>query len=136
MHETVRRLIDGLAIQRLMVNYCQYVDDARFADAASLFTADGVFDYRGRRYVGRDEIVSFLEEFQVPERRGRHSCTTPVVDYDTGGGAHAVTDFVFIGKSDGAWLVKFVGRYHDILRMQAGFWRIHERRVVLVDPAV
>jgi hypothetical protein len=136
MDEAVRRLIDDLAIQHLMATYCQCVDDARFADAASLFTGDGVFDYSGRRHVGRDGIVSFLEEFQVPERRGRHSCTMPVVDYDSDGGAHAVTDFVFFGKADGAWLVKFVGRYHDTLRVQAGDWRVHERRVVLVDPTV
>jgi hypothetical protein len=136
MDEAVRRLIDDMAIQRLIATYCQCVDDARFADAASLFTGDGVFDYGGRRYVGRDGIVSFLEEFQVPERRGRHSYTTPVVDYDSDGGAHAVTDFVFFGKANGAWLVKLVGRYHDTLRAQAGGWRVQERRVVLVDPTV
>ena len=135
MDDAVRRLADDLEIQRLMATYCLCVDDARFADAAALFTGDGVFDYSGRQYVGRDEIVSFLEEFQVPERRGRHSCTTPVVDYDSDG-ARAVSDFVFFGKADGAWKVKFVGRYHDTLRLQTSGWRLHERRVVLVDPTV
>ena len=136
MDEVARQLIDDLAIQRVMATYCQCVDDARFADAASLFTGDGVFDYSGRRSVGRDAIVSFLGEFQGPERRGRHSCTTPLVDYDGEGGARAVTDFVFFGKADGAWFVKFVGRYYDTLRAQAEGWRVHERRVVLVEPAV
>jgi hypothetical protein len=135
MDEAVRRLMDDLAIQRLMATYCQCVDEARFDDAASLFTGGGAFDYSGRRYVGRDGIVSFLDEFQIPERRGRHSCATPVVDYDGDGGAHAVTDFVFFGKADGGWFVKFVGRYHDTLRPEADGWRIQERRVVLIDPA-
>jgi hypothetical protein len=135
MDRAAQRLIDDLAIQRLMATYCQCVDGARFADAASLFTDDGVFDYSGRRWVGREAIASFLEEYQVPERRGRHACATPIVDYDGDGRASAVTDFVFFGKADGAWCVKLVGRYDDALRAQAEGWRVQERRVVLVDPA-
>jgi 3-phenylpropionate/cinnamic acid dioxygenase small subunit len=136
MDEPTGRLADDVAIQRLMTQYSRCVDDARFEDAAALFTADGAFDYSESRRVGRDAIMSFLKEFQVPERRGRHMCATPIVDYHGDDDATSVTDFVFFGKAGTGWFVKFVGRYHDALRRNAHGWRLAERRVALVDPTV
>ena len=117
-----------------MSAYCQLVDDGRFADVAGLFVHDGVFDYGGVRRTGEEQLVAFLEESQVPERRGRHSCGYSLVQFDATDGAQAVTDFVFHGRADGAWFVKFVGRYHDTLRQGPEGWRFVERRVAIVDP--
>ena len=66
---------------------------------------------------------------------GRHSCTTPLDDYDGEGGARAVTDFVCFGKAE-AWRV--TSSRGTLLRHPpgAGGGLAYERRVVLVEPAV
>jgi hypothetical protein len=129
-------LAEELAVQRLMAEYCRRVDDGRFGALAELFVADGVFEYGNDRHTGRSALIAFLEVSQVPERRGRHSCGYSVVDFDGVGGAEAVTDFVFLGRADASWFVKFVGRYHDTLRREHEGWRFVERRVVIVDAVV
>jgi SnoaL-like domain len=131
--EPESRPADELAVQRLMADYCRHVDDGRFEDAADLFVADGVFEYGADGHTGRAALIAFLEVSQVPERRGRHSCGFAAVDFDDATTATAVTDFVFLGRADGAWFIKFVGRYHDRLRQDADRWRFVERKVVLVD---
>lgn len=135
MGDTASRTADELAVQRLMSMYCQCVDDGRFADVAALFANDGVFVNRGLR-IGRPQLVSFLEEAQVPERRGRHSCGYTLVQFEGDDDAEATTDFVFMGRADGAFSVKFVGRYHDTLRRGPQGWQFVERRVAYVDPVV
>ena len=134
MGDAASRTADELAIQRLMSTYCQMVDDGRFADVAALFTADGGFENNGVR-IGQAELVSFLEQAQVPERRGRHSCAYALVQFDGDDTARAATDFVFMGRAEGAFFVKFVGRYHDTLRRGPDGWQFVERRVAYVDPA-
>ena len=135
MGDPTSRVVDELAVQRLISTYCQRVDDGHFADVASLFANDGVFVNRGMR-IGRQQLVSFLEEAQVPERRGRHSCGYALVQFEGDDDAHAATDFVFMGRVDGAFVVKFVGRYHDTLRRGPHGWQFVERRVTYVDPVV
>ena len=131
--EPESRPADEHAVQRLMADYCRHVDDGRFADVAGLFVDDGVFEYGADRHTGPAALIAFLEVSQVPERRGRHSCGYSVIDFDDDGAASAVTDFVFLGRAEGAWFIKFVGRYHDRLRRDADRWRFVERKVVLVD---
>jgi hypothetical protein len=111
------------------------VDDARYAEVATLFADDGVFENRWVR-IGQQQLVSFLEEVQVPERRGRHSCGYTLVQFEGNDNARATTDFVFMGRADGAFFVKFVGRYHDTLRRGPDGWRFVERRVAYADPIV
>lgn len=123
-------LAEELAVQRLMAEYCRRVDEGRFADAAALFSLDGVFEYAGQSHTGRAVLIAFLEITQVPERRGRHSCGYALVDFD-GDRASAVTDFVFYGRADGTWFVKFAGRYHDTLQQISGHWLFAHRRVAL-----
>ena len=135
MGDAVSRMADEMAVQRLMSTYCQRVDDGRFADVAALFANDGVFVNRGVR-ISQQQLVSFLEEAQLPERRGRHSCGYSLVQFEGDDDAHAVTDFVFMGRADGAFFVKFVGRYHDTLRRGPRGWQIVERRVAYADPVV
>ena len=135
MADAASRMADELAVQRLMSTYCQLVDDARFADVATLFADDGVFENRGVR-IGQQQLVSFLEEVQVPERRGRHSCAYSLVQFEGEDNARAATDFVFMGRAEGAFFVKFIGRYHDTLRRGPDGWQLVERRVAYVDPVV
>ena len=80
MWEAASRIADELAVQRLMTRYCQLLDDGRFDEVAALFADGGVFENRGLR-IGQQQLVSFLEEVQVPERRGRHSCGYASVDF-------------------------------------------------------
>jgi hypothetical protein len=133
MGDTGSRIADELAVQRLMSTYCQMVDDGRFAEVANLFADGGVFENRGVR-IHQQQLVSFLKQAQVPERRGRHSCGFSLVQFDGDDDARAATDFVFMGRVDGAFVVKFVGRYHDTLRRGPDGWQFVERRVAYVDP--
>ena len=135
MGDAASRMAEELAVQRLMSTYCQMVDDGRFAEVANLFAEDGVFENRGAR-IHRQQLVSFLEEAQVPERRGRHSCGYSLVQFEGDDDAQAATDFVFMGRVEGVFVVKFVGRYHDTLRRGPDGWRFVERRVAYVDPVV
>ena len=135
MGDAASRVADELAVQRLMSTYCQLVDDGRFVDVAALFADDGVFENRGAQ-IGRHQLVSFLEEAQVPERRGRHSCGYTLVHFDGDDDANASTDFVFMGRADGGFVVKLVGRYYDTLRRGPGGWQFVLRRVGYVDPVV
>jgi hypothetical protein len=111
------------------------VDDGRFAEVASLFADDGVFENRGVRIV-QQHLASFLEEAQMPQRRSRHSCAYALVQFEGDDLARAATDFIFVGRADGAFFMKFVGRYHDTLRRAPGGWQFVERRVSYVDPGV
>lgn len=124
---------DDLAVQRLMAEYCRRVDDGEFARVAELFVDDGVFAYGPDRHSGHAALVAFLEVSQVPQRRGRHSCGYAVTEAERDGLVRAVTDFVFLGRADGSWFVKFVGRYHDTLRRDGARWRFVERRVQIID---
>ena len=135
MGDSASRVADELAVQRLMSTYCQMVDDGRFAEVASLFTDDGVFENREVR-IGQQQLASFLEDAQVPERRGRHSCAYALVQFEGDDLARAATDFIFMGHADGAFFMKFVGRYHDTLRRGPDGWQFVERRVSYVDPVV
>jgi len=135
MGDSASRVADELAVQRLMSTYCQMVDDGRFTEVASLFTDDGVFENRGVR-IGQQQLASFLEDAQVPERRGRHSCGYALVQFEGDDIARAATDFIFMGRADGAFFMKFVGRYHDTLRRGPDGWQFVERSVSYVDPVV
>ena len=132
MGDAASRVADELAVQRLMSTYCQMVDDGRFADVAALFSHDGVFENRGVR-IGQQQLTAFLEEAQVPERRGRHSCGYALVHFEGDDHAVAATDFVFMGRADGSLVVKFVGRYHDTLRRGPDGWQFVERRVAYAE---
>ena len=134
MGDAAPRVADELAVQRLMSTYCQMVDDGRFADVAALFSHDGVFENRGVR-IGQQQLTAFLEEAQVPERRGRHTCGYALVKFEGEDNAYAATDFVFMGRADGVFFVKFVGRYHDTLRRSPDGWQFVERRVAYAEFA-
>src|SRR5260221_4005813 len=107
MGDATSRMADELAVQRLMSTYCQMVDDGRFAEVATLFADGGVFENRGVR-IAQQQLVSFLEEAQLPERRGRHYCGYALRQIEGDDNAHAATDFVFIRRADGSFLVQLV----------------------------
>lgn len=120
-------------VRRTLAEYCQLCDDGRFDEWAELFTADARFAVMGRVHVGRDAVKAFIEAGQPPERRGKHLCANPVIEIDEGGRrARAVTDYVFIGRVDGAFAITSVGRYHDTLVEEGGRWRFETREIVFM----
>jgi 3-phenylpropionate/cinnamic acid dioxygenase small subunit len=120
-------------VRRTLAEYCQLCDEGRFDEWAELFTADARFAVMGRVYVGREAIKAFIEAGQPPERRGKHLCANPVIDIDPGGTrARVVTDYVFVGRSGGAFAITSVGRYHDTMVEVGGRWRFETREIVFL----
>ncbi|MBC8364676.1 MAG: nuclear transport factor 2 family protein [Actinobacteria bacterium] len=117
------------AIRTTLARYCQYLDDGRFGDWASLFTEDCEFRVMGRRLVGRDALRGFIEPAQTEDMRGRHLISEPLMEID-GDRARVTTDYAFVGRD---LAVQSSGRYHDVLVCgDDGEWRFREREIVFV----
>lgn len=119
------------AIRRTLAQYAQLCDDGRFDDWADLFTEDGRFAVYDQSYTGRDELKNFMEKAQPPERRGKHVIAAAVIDIE-GSQARASTDFVFVAKRDGKFIITSAGRYIDRLVRETDRWRFAERRIVMM----
>jgi hypothetical protein len=48
--------------------------------------------------------------------------------------ATATSDLVFLSLGKAGWNVLLVGRYHDVLRREAGQWKFQHRRAEFITP--
>ena len=120
---------DDAAIRNLFARYCHLIDDARFAEWASLFTVDGTFRTPLGDATGHEALESFITDMLPPERRGRHLCANTMIDVE-GDRASAVTDYVFMAPVDGGFAVRGTSRYYDVLVRVEDSWRFAERTIV------
>lgn len=124
---------DQEEIRRTLALYCQTCDDGRFAEFAELFGEDAQFTVGSSDpVVGREAIRTFMETAQPPERRGKHLCGEPAIDFHDAT-ATATTDFVFVSRSLSAgWSITATGRYLDeLVRHDDGRWRFRSRTIHL-----
>ena len=120
------------SIARTLARYCQRCDDGDFEAFAELFERDATFTVMGQDHFGRDSIKAFMTKAQPPEARGKHFLGQSEINAD-GDDATAVTDYTFIAKRDGAYVITSAGRYHDTLRReQDGEWRFASREIVFL----
>lgn len=128
-------LHDESAVRRLLVQYCQYLDDGRFDDWIDLFANDIVFVVMDTRHHGRDAVRGFIEASQQDDARGLHTISEPLitigVDGDTGK-ATATTDFVWFSR---AGETGRLGRYHDTLVRDPDRWRFSTREIVFAGDS-
>ena len=113
-------------IARVLAEYCHCCDGGDFDALVGRFVDDGEFIFAGRVVRGRDELRSWFEKTQSPERRGKHVTANTIIDVD-GDRAVAMSDFVFLTKADGRLVPLITGSYHDELRRDGGRWRITRR---------
>lgn len=113
-----------LAIQKVLADYCLYLDDNDFESWATLFVPDAQVHAFGQIWDGRDEIVSRVSRAV----HGLHMAGLPSIAVD-GDRATSRQNFQFLA-ADGH--VLRIGMYHDELVRVDGSWRIATRRIVFM----
>ena len=144
--ETLHRMADERACERLIATYCHLVDFGDAPGIADLFTEDGSWRADGVDMVGQDEIrAGFTRRQAVVRRQSRHVCTNIVIDVDgdTASGLCYLVNYRHDSSTGTAELPapadvpKFVGEYHDTFRRTPEGWRFVDRRcdMTFVRPA-
>ncbi len=120
---------DRLEIQELVARYCWAIDTHDGEALADTFVPDGAFD-GGRRFEGRDQLVSFGRGDHLPANRtetaAQHWVTNMVL---TGTATAVVARSYFVRHSiiGGSPLVARVGYYVDELVKDDGRWLFKTR---------
>ena len=120
-------------VRRTLAAYGQACDDGRFEDFGECFAEDAVVRVLGRELVGRASIRAWMTAAQPPERRGTHVTVNTVIDDLGDGRASAVSDFLFVARSDDGFAISSTGRYLDELVEVDGQWLFASREIVLRD---
>lgn len=121
---------DRLDILELFARYAWCFDTADVDGFLDCFAPDAIYDLpRGRRYVGRDQIRTYIEPAtQNPVMAGRQHHVGEVIM--EGDGSRAVVRAYCWGSQhsgDDALSVAFLGRYADVCVKVDGRWRFAER---------
>jgi hypothetical protein len=136
-HDAWPALLARQGIEDTLARYCERLDEYDIAGVASCFAADAEADYgpgRGGVIQGRDAVVARIEAGQAVFRRTHHQLGQSRIDID----AERAQALTYVT----AWHERFSGereivclRYRDVLRQEAGGWRITRRaiEVALVD---
>ena len=121
--------LDILAIQQLHARYGQLIDDRRFEPLGALFCDDAMWEAGPLRFEGRAAIIAGFEQIEPPQpQMVKHLTFTPVLEGD-GDHARSWADAIAlqVGAPGEESAVVAVGRYHDVLRREAGQWRFAHR---------
>jgi hypothetical protein len=115
------------AVRTAIAEYAHALDDGRVDGVVAMFCSDGSVDMP---LIGTAEGLDGLRTMYAklkPRVPQRHVVTNTVVSDWNDLKATAVSDLVFLVKSDAGWSVQMVGRYHDTLHCHGGMWRFHRR---------
>ena len=121
-------------VRRLLAQYCDLMDDRRYAEWSELFTAEGVWDMGGKRYRGPSEAKAYMDQLlrDRPQRRSQHVNTNVLIELD-GAQGRVTSDYAMLASEpDGApWKPIAFGRYFDrVVRKPDGSgWQFLERRL-------
>jgi hypothetical protein len=133
------RLLAERACERLITDYCQFVDFGEAARIADLFTADGVWEASdGVRMDGQHEIrAGFGRRQGITRRTSRHVCTNVSIDVADENRATGLC-YLINYRHDSptgvaampapAGAPKFVGEYRDRFVRTPQGWRFQHRR--------
>jgi len=131
------RLRIELACERLVTEYCHYIDHGHAARVAELFTEDGIWTSPEITMDGLEQIQKgFTLRQGRTERASRHVCNNvliDVIDPDHAEGCAYLTLYNFDGDPDrkispleGA---RLVGEYRDEFRRTPDGWRFSRRKI-------
>jgi hypothetical protein len=121
-------LVEIEAIKRVKYRYLRCLDQKRWDEIATCFTADATAAYSGGKYsfTGRDEIVAFLERSMGREDfLSSHRCHHPEIDLLSASeatGTWALEDTVIIGEHD--LIVHGAAFYEDRYVIDGDEWRM------------
>lgn len=125
------RLLDEVAIRRLVMLYCRGCDRRDFALVRSLYHDDAI-DEHGTMFVGGpDEFVAWLPQATAPWDLTRHEISNSViaVSGDLAEGEHYVRAWHRTPSPDRRELTVH-GRYLDRYARRDGAWKFLHRRLV------
>lgn len=131
LEERIGRLEDLHEIQQLRARYCQYLDDGRWEDLASLFTEDGAFVGLSTAR-GRAEMLEFFPGLQNGSLTSWwHFSANETIDLKGRDGSVATGETWLLQPCvvDGESQIA-AGRYRDsMVKDELGAWLFTERRV-------
>lgn len=136
MTELERMMIER-ACERLINQYCLFVDFGEASRIAELFTEDGLWTNESIRMEGRDGIRrAFSHREGVTRRTSRHLCTNVVIDVlddDHATGICYLINYRHDSRTGAAEVPapsdapKFVGEYRDTFVRTPDGWRFATR---------
>lgn len=135
--DALERLTIERDCERLVTDYCHYVDHGEAARIADLFTDDGVWESPEVTMKGRQELLRGFGARQAnPQRMSRHVCNNfrlNVIDTNLAEGVVYLTLYRHDGEEgrrtsalEGPVLV---GEYRDRFVRTADGWRFAEREI-------
>lgn len=136
--DDIQKLLIERECERLINQYCFFVDFGEASRIAELFTEDGWWENDSIRMVGQDGIRrEFAKRQDVTRRTSRHLCTNVLIDVVDGDRATGVCYLInyrhdsptgeaeMPAPSDAP---KFVGEYRDTFVRTPDGWRFATRR--------
>lgn len=137
--DDLQRLLGERACERLLLDYCRFVDFGSASRLAELFTDDGVWEADDFVLDGREAIrAHFLERERVTRRVSRHLCTNVDIRIVSDDEATSLAYFANFrhDRREGDLSLpvpmevpKYLGEYHDRFRRTADGWRFERHRV-------
>ncbi|PBC49214.1 hypothetical protein CJ179_14255 [Rhodococcus sp. ACS1] len=121
-------------VRRAIAAYCHALDDGRVDDLVALFTSDGRSALPGMDTVEGHDALRDLYRALVPQAPQRHLVFNTVISNREDGRIGAVSDLVFLTKSESGWTITLVGRYEDLLRREGEYWRFEHRALAFTAP--
>lgn len=136
MTESERTAIER-ACERIVAQYCHYVDHGEAGRIAELFAKDGVWRSPELTMTGIEEVRKHFEARQANRgRTSRHVCTNcviDVIDEDHAEGCVYLTLYRHDGDPERTFAPlagpQVVGEYRDKFVRTADGWRFAEREI-------
>jgi hypothetical protein len=114
-------------VRATVAAYALALDDGRTDDIVAAFCPDGVIDIPGLGVHEGHDALRAAFALVVPRRPQRHLVVNTLVTAWDDREATALSDLVFMLKSDDGWGIQLVGRYHDTFHRDGERWLIHHR---------
>jgi hypothetical protein len=114
-------------VAQAMAIYTHALDDGRVDDLVAMYCPDGSCVMPGLgNPAGHEELRAAYAKV-TPRVPQRHLVFNTVITAWAEHEAHAISDVVFLYKSDAGWVVGVVGRYTDVLHHHGEGWRFYSR---------
>jgi hypothetical protein len=125
------QLTDKEAIREVMAEYCYALDEGRFADLASLFSIDGVYDTALGRANNRAEILAMTKSWTHPAegKPTKIHLDANFVIVLQGNKAQVTSDWMSVTYSKEGNPEFKAGRYTDEMTKQQGRWLFQRRQI-------
>lgn len=133
--DSLTRLQDQAAIERLLLDYGRTLDDRDFAAYSKLFADDGEWKGALGTYKGPAAIQSAMEKIfadaagDIPKGRNFHVMSNFEISVQ-GDTATARSMFIFYKMEGNKPVAEVAGRYEDQLVRVGGAWKFRQRNAL------